>query len=335
MLLSQTLTKLRRFLRDPDGTIWTDADILTYWNDAQIEVAQKTLILSQVEAHHYPPEYNFTYTHDWEKQFCEGDSYCPFEQSMTRAGLAFCHVWESAYYLDTVSTSQPGYRITHPWEAAYVNPDGFIPIPLHEQLDRMMFCAFNRLQIEPASRKEISESTPYYQTQIGLPQNYWRVDEFNNQIVMYPHPAMILRNYGYTDILSDPADGDSVTSSTEEWLDLTDTGLITDIINLDNSLFMVYQAIPRDLSAWTDEVTLPPWIMKCVECAALERAYGSDTDGFIPTLRDYWKMRKDIQLKLIGKFKTLRLTDRDFVMGSMPKVRQGRGGKLPSHYPAV
>ena len=88
MNLASTLIKLRRFLRDPDQDIWTDTDLLTYWNDAQVEVAQKSVILSRVEAHHYPPEYNFTYTHDWERQFIDGDSYNPFEISMTRAGLS-------------------------------------------------------------------------------------------------------------------------------------------------------------------------------------------------------------------------------------------------------
>ena len=333
MSLSSTLTKLRRFLRDPDGVIWTDADILTYWNDAQVEIAQKTLIHSRVEAHHYPPEYNYAYAHDWERQFIEGDSYCPFEQSMTRAGLSFCHSWESAYYLDTISTAHPGYRITHPWESAFVIPDGFIPIPLHEQFDRMIFAAYDRIKIDPVSRKELSETNPYYQTQVGPPSNYWRPDEFSNQMVLYPQPAMVVRNYDYTEILDDPSSyPDPVTESSEEWLDDADTGLITDVINLDNSLFMVYQALPSDITAWTDDPELPPWLLKCVECAALERAYGADTDGFIPTLRDYWKLRKDLHLKLVGKFKIMRLTDRDFVMGQFPKTRAGRGGTLPSPF---
>ena len=335
MTLSATLTKLRRFLRDPDGAIWTDADLLTYWNDAQVEIAQKTLILSNVEAHHYPPEYNYTYTHDWEKQFVEGDSYCPVEQSMTREGMSFTHVWESAYYLDTISTTQSGYRCTHPWEAYYAAPDGFVPVPLHAQLDRMLFAAYDREQIAPASRKEISEGNAYYQTQTGSPTHYWRIDDYSNQIVLFPQPSMVIVNYDYPDILDDPAtEPNPVTTSTEEWLDDSDTGLITDIINLDDSLFMVYQSIPSDITAWTDDTDLPPWFLKGVECAALERSYGADTDGFIPTLRDYWKVRKDLHIKLIGKFKVMRLTDRDFVMRSFLKPACSRHGRLPGNYPA-
>lgn len=336
MTLTETLTKLRRFLRDPDGEIWTDADLLAYWNDAQLEVTQKTLILSRVEAHHYPPEYNFTYTHDWERQYVEGDSYNPFERSMTRAGLSFTHVWESAYYLDTLTTTQSGYRCTHPWEGYYAASDGFVPVLLHELLDRVVFAAYDREQITPASRKEISEANPYYRTQTGSPLNYWRIDEYSNQIVLYPQPSMVIHNFSYAEVLDDPATyPDPVTSSSEEWLDTEDTGLIVDVIYLDDSLFMVYQALPVDLSAWDDETTLPPWFLKAIECAALERAYSADTDGFIPTLRDYWKLRKDLQIKLIGKFKVLRLTDRDFVMGSFPKPSRSRRGRLPSGYPAV
>ncbi len=333
-LLQTNLDKLRRFLRDPAGDIWSDADLLTYWNDAQIEVAQKTVILTRVEAHHYPPEYNYAYTHDWERHYIEGDAYCPFEESMTRPGMSFTHIWEAAYYLDSVTTMQSGYRITHPWEAAYVSPDGFIPIKLHGQVDRIIFAAYDREEIRPASRKEIAESNPYYRTQTGPPTEYWRIDDYSNQIVLYPQPSMVLNNYDYTEILDDPATyPDPLTTSDEEWLDDSDTGIITDITTLDDSLFVIYQALPTDIEAWTEESALPPWFLKGVECAALERAYGADTDGFIPTLRDYWKMRKELQIKLISKFKVLRLTDRDFVMGTFPRKWQGRGGQLPSNYP--
>lgn len=336
MTLTDTLTKLRRFLRDPDGDIWTDADLLVYWNDAQLDVAQKTLVLARVEAHHYPPEYDYAYTHDWEQAYIGGDSYCPFEVSQTRAGLSFTHVWESAYYLDSVTTTQSNYRITHPWEGAYVTPDRFIPVKLHEQLDRMLFCAYDQEQITPASRREIAAANPYYQTQTGAPVNYWRIDDYTNQMVLYPQPAMVIRNYSYTEVLDDPATyPNPVTTSSEEWLDATDTGLIIDVINIGDSLFTVYMALPTDISAWTDETALPPWFLKAIECGALERAYGADSDGFIPSLRDYWKIRKDLQIKLIAKYKVLRLTDRDFVMGSFPKPARSRRGRLPAGYPAV
>jgi hypothetical protein len=352
VILTSRLTKLRRFLRDPDGEIWTDTDLLTYWNDAQVEIAQKTLILSKVEAHHYPPEYTYAYTHDWEKQFVGGDRYCPFEQSMTRAGLSFCHSWESAYYLDTVTTPHDGYRITHPWEGYYAAPDGFIPVLLHEQLDRMVFCAYGREKLDPATRKEIGEGSIYYRTQTGSPTNYWRIDEFSNQVALYPHPSMVLRNFSRTETIYNEypdelyfEDGyfeneyfetviQENISSSEEWLDQIDTGIITDIIYLDDSLFMVYQFLPSDIVAWDDDIDLPPWFVKAIECAALERAYSADTDGFIPSLRDYWKVRKELHIKLIAKFKNMRLADRDFVIGAFSKTRGDRHGRLPGNYPA-
>ncbi len=49
MTWADIITRLRRFLRDPDGQIWSDADLLANFNDAQHEIANKTGSIIQVK----------------------------------------------------------------------------------------------------------------------------------------------------------------------------------------------------------------------------------------------------------------------------------------------
>ena len=74
-ILNDIITRLRRYLRDPDGDIWSDDDILLYWNQSQVEIQQKTWILARADAYRYPPEFRWSYMWDHEHTQTDGDRF--------------------------------------------------------------------------------------------------------------------------------------------------------------------------------------------------------------------------------------------------------------------
>jgi len=370
-------------------------------------------------------------------------------------------------------------------------------IPLHQKFHKGKFAAFDEWEIKPTSEKELASSDAYYKTKVGSPESYYRPNEFDNTMVLYPRPTGIVwddaslllddatdsfddvlttpnlvsngsfetdnfaltwhawqtpetfertsaksysggysahvvdstpsqggfenwigiptvagRRYrisfyyyivtgildfvfndgGYASLIDtandltttgkwihytkvitasltgvggvgqliftnrSPAvfpaefyiDDVSVQDATEGMMitywddafDDSDTGIIFDTIDADDHLFMIFEAMPEAIEeesdTWDDEISWwPPYMIPMIEYATLERCFGADTDGFIPSLRDYWENRKKIGLETIKLFKMNRSTDRDYRLGGFQKVDRSGHPRLPSAYPTT
>ena len=254
MSFSDSLTRLRRFLRDPDGTIWTDADIMTYYNDSQVEIAQKTGLLLKVETLNYPPEYDYSYLHDWEYEFISGSLYQALFVNQLVDDEVISHVWEAYYEGDGLTYPDDTDRLVHPWEAEYCDFDAIIPIPLNSRFDKMRILAYDQEIMAPITEREVTERDRYWETTTGLAQWYYIPDEWQNQIVLYPRPSSV------------------------QWVTIG-----TDI-DTDGVVLLVYDAVPDDMTTTASVSDFPAWLVKYAEHGTLERCFGADTDGFIPSL---------------------------------------------------
>jgi hypothetical protein len=115
-----------------------------------------------------------------------------------------------------------------------------------------------------------------------------------------------------------------------------DTGIVIETVQTTGQVFVVYTAAPTQPAENTEESDFPEYFLHYVEAAVLARAYGADTDGFIPSLRDYWQMRKEMGLRAIRLFLGQKAKDRKYAMGGFPRARRTtRGPRLPDRYPAV
>jgi hypothetical protein len=334
MALTDSLSRIRRFLRDIDGIVWSDADLLVLWNEAQYEIAQKTGMIEKIEAYYYPPVFDWAYQWDWEQQYTSGDR---LQRSLSVNELTvdtITHPWESFYWLDTLSTQDEGMRVTHLWESFYCTPSDIVPVLLNSQTDKIKFLAWDEEQIKPMLQRELAFADPYYRTRSGRPSSYWRIDDYSNQIVIYPRPASVVwQDTEEEDVFSSI---EGIISSDEYWLDTGDYGITVDVIDSEDSLLAIYDAYPYEVANWVDgESDFQDWMLKYVEYATLERAFGSDTDGYIPSLRDYWKQRKEIGIQAILRFKRMALADRDFKLAGHTSQMRVRGGSLPSGYPLI
>lgn len=332
MNFADSETRLRRMLRDPAGDIWSSMDLQTYFNDAQVEIAQKTNLLMRVEAHYYPPRYDYAYLQDWEYEYLEGDIIQAMQVDQATNGV-ITYPWEAGRILDTSTTTDDGSRFTQSWEAHYCNPAEPPAILLHGKFDKMKFLAYDQEKIEPIDRRYLESTDPYYRTRQGSVSNYWRLDDCSNLIYLYPRPASI--TIVEPDITDTFDDAGGINTSAEAWLDEEDYGLVTDVIDIDDALFAVYIAQPIDIQETSDSSSFPDFLVKYIEYATLERAYGADTDGFIPSLRDYWRTRKDIGLQALKRFQRMSLADRDYRLGGAPHPTSSKRLRLPDGYPAI
>ncbi len=333
------LIKVRRFLRDPDGLIWTDEDVRTYYNDTLLELSSKIGFIEKVHTYKYPPEWTFSYMYDWEKQYADGDKYQCFTIWQAQ-NVVITYPWEATYWLTNSDTPDSGTRFTHPWESAYSAPADYVPSPFHAKFNKARFVAYNERALSPTTQGELAGKDSHYKTASGTPGWYWRPDIEGNQIVIYPRPSSITFDDG--GLLRDPTEALDDAGGLNTWdeasLDERDTGIITDNIDTVDALFMVFESLPQEVTSsagdwYTEEVDFPDIFLKYVMAGCLERCFGADNDGFIPSLRDYWRLRKEIGIKAIRKFKVLRLSDRTFQLGGNQGRRLSSHPRLPAEYP--
>jgi len=305
------------------------------FNAAQYEISQKAITLETINAWHWPPQYTYTYVHDWELNHAEGDR-LQVGVLWQANNIVICYSWEPSYWITNALNTEDGSRITLAWECGYVTPNDPVPMPLHAQMLKPIFAAFDEESIPSSSQREISSKDSDYRTRTGAVQTFYRPDNYHNELILYPRPSSIdWQEVSEGDVYDDT--GGIITWS-EDSLDFSDTGMVTDAIAAAGALVCAFEILPTEVESdsdrWNDELDWPDFMVKYVEYAALERLYGADNDGFIPSLRDYWKMRKDIGINALKAYKRRRMSDRTFVLGQTPKRGRSRL-RLPDHYPAI
>ena len=333
MNLDQSIQRMRRFLRDPGGLIWSDADITAYFNEATIEISQKTQLLERIGYRRYPPVYTWAYFWDWEYEYLGGDTYQALNIDQA-SQMVICYPWEASYWMSSSPTADDGMRFIMPFEGCLVdNPAEPIEIPLDSAFLRMRFVSFDKWPILPITRREVMDNDRFWKTRVGSRVlNYYRPDEYGYKIVLYPRPAAVT----WQDSAGTAGLDDSGGLITDElFLSDTDTGLPIEVLDLEGSLFTIYDAVPYSVENMLDEIPWPDWFVKYIEYATLERAFGADTDGYIPSLRDYWRKRKEIGVEILKKLKRMRLIDQDLRFGGPPRIPHSKGGSLPAGYPPV
>lgn len=332
MTYGDCVTRLRRLLRDHDAAIWTDAALMIYFNQSQLEVATKTSLLQRADVYPYPSRFTWSFLFDWEAGHTEGDRYQALNIWQVQDTVA-SYVWEAAYWMDEATPAEEGYRWTHCWETAMCAPADVVPVQLHKQLWSTIHVAWDRKPLKVISQRDIALIDRYFKTRQGIPTHCYPLDDQENRIVLYPRPASVVWPEEAPSQTFN--DDEGIVAWTETDTETADLGIITDQADMAFNVTYIYSFLPRLVESEADEMDWPDFLIHCVECATLERAFGADTDGYIPSLRDYWKSRKEMGLKAINLLKGQRTNDRSFRMGSARRPARSIGPRLPDHYPAV
>jgi hypothetical protein len=342
-------TRIRRFLRDPDGNIWTDAFLLRCFNDAQQDMHHRLHFLEDVEAIRVPPYFQMSYLYDWEWTYRDTDGICYRALRYYDAARCVCTcAWEPEILANVAgTTSDLGGHFTHPWEA-FIAPWAVadeVWLRLPTGFERARFAYWDKEPIDPLTKKEIQRDDPSWQTRSGTPFGYYRPSTAEEVFCLYPRPDNPVWDDGEVDatgtVLFDDTDTEDSEYGTygqgESLIFDTDAGLTVQVLRADNNVLFIFAKTPTSLALDEDSPDYPDHICKYVIPGVLELAYSANTDGRIKTLAEYWGYRKEVGYKVLEKYLRRRRTDRDYrlVTHGSPGGRTRREPRLPDAYPAV
>lgn len=204
MTWESNLTRIRRFLRDPDGNIWSDGIIKNRFNAAQKDLQRKTLFLDDVQPVHVPPVYDYSYLYDFEWAFLASTSgnYQALRYHQ-QAEIIYSYQWEPQAVWGLVEATAPdtGYHFTQPFEAFVCgSPGDIVPLQYPAGFHVAKFVAWDKEPIDYLTKKDIQRDDTSWAVRVGEPFAYWRPDKLEDQFCLYPHPSTVV----YEDVIEIP-----------------------------------------------------------------------------------------------------------------------------------
>lgn len=336
MTWTADLEKIRYFLRDPNGAIWSEAALRHMYNDVQQDFAHKTQYLEDVAVQRVPGLYQGSYLYDWESKYFEGRLYHalrPHDEHVV------CAAWEAQEIAGLDSdAADSGLHFTQPWESYMGTPGDPVKFRLPDNLTSVLFIAYDRQTIGGTTKKAVqSQDASYVQTQ-GTPQAYYAWDQYD--AVLYPRPSVGFSNETEGEGIVLFEDGDSEDVSTGDVALRTgsfetDEGAAFDILDATDNLFMVYRARPADMTTGSDEPDFPAFLRRYVIFGVIGRAYSANTDGRIKSLGGLWDSRYQLGVNIVKRYMRNRRQDRDYRLSAASSRVRSRAPRLPSTYPAV
>jgi len=341
---SDNKEKIRRFLRDPDGNIWTDTFLKIAFNDSQHDFCQDVGLLDSVQAISVPPQYQTSYFHDWEWSHLDQTGKV-YKALLEYHDFVCCFKWEMQHLSNNSgSETEEGWAFILPFESYMItNTNETAPLWFPDDFKETKFIAWDKEPIEYKTKKEIQSVDTNYKNHSGSPQYYYREDAFSNEFRLYPKPSNPIFDDGTGSgqvLFTSELDPDSETGmilDVEGGSSDQGEGIVTDSIVFGDNILLIYTQNPENIESEDDTGSYPKYLQKYIEYGALETAYSSNTDGRISSLKDYWAWRKKIGIELVKKFKSNRYKDRDFRLVSSGSMGQASRmhPRLPDTYPDV
>lgn len=238
MNFGKQLRRIRRFLRDPDGNIWSRALLLNLFNDAQREIQHKTRYLEDVTAIRVPPLYHCSYLFDFEWAYLSSSQsqfYKAFRE-YHQGDFVITYQWEAQ--LDhSGDAPDEGVHFTQPWEAFTGEvPGEQVKIRFPSNFHTAKLMVYDRDPITCTTKKEIQNKDSSYLTRTGTTFAYYREDDLDNSFIPYPLPTSI----DWNDADETPASADFIYSHDWESTYLAGTGEQFTTNDSDQSIDYVY-----------------------------------------------------------------------------------------------
>lgn len=338
MTWADDLEKVRRFLRDPDGNIWSEAYLRHEFNDVQQDFQNRTNFVEEVAVQRVPGLYQGAYLFEWERRHL---NVTVDYRALTRHDdFAICGPWEAQVITGLASDADdPGAHFTQPWEAYMDTPGEVVRLRWPRNFHHLTFIAYDDEAIHATSRKMVQRRDSSYIETSGTPESFYDWDQ--DHYVLYPRPSTAFVNELDGEGVATFADGDTedVTTGTVGIRTASyDTieGVAVDILDSADNLFLVYRARPTDVEAEEDESDFPEFMRKYLVYGVVGRAYAANTDGRIRSLGELWEARYELGVDLAKRYLRNKRQDRDYRLGggSYPRP-SGSSLSLPDTYPAV
>ena len=116
-----------------------------------------------------------------------------------------------------------------------------------------------------------------------------------------------------------------------------EVGVATDVLDAAGNIVLVYDVAPVPVTGTGDRLDYPDFMSKYVRYGVLGRAYMANTDGYIPSLANYWNQRYRLGVKALKHYRANKARNRArrFATETLSARRTIRHPRLPDGYPVV
>ncbi len=342
MSFADELVRIRRLLRDPDGNIWDTDLIREFWNEVQHEVQIRTSVLEDVTVLAVPPRFTYSYIHDWERSHTPKGSFRCLHQQDGHFAYTYPDEVQENFGV-TGDTSQGGSIGTHPFEA-WAQAPGYLPkIPFPANFHKAKGFYYDEEPIEYEDRKAIERRDPSWRSREGRVISYTRESMEDNQFMLFPKPSSVTWDDTAGTGMATSVSGDTTGSETGIITQRTgnvlsaESGIATEVLDSVDNVLLIFDVAPVEVTGFADELDFPFFLTKYVRYGVLARAFMANTDGYIPSLANYWNQRYELGIKAIKRFRSNKTRDRNRVLSSedISSRRTIRHPRLPDGYPAI
>lgn len=169
--VAESLALVREKLHDATGILWTDDELLDWFNDAYERFLAETRCVTELYQMDLPPRYAFTYCYEWEDAFCnDGPSRMMLLPALN--GTYRCtSAWE-VEFLEGVTPTISDHGITQMWERSLMSTDRHYQVTLPQNHEIIQRVAFDNRVLYPSTVRELDElRTKWYQQ--GTQPHWW------------------------------------------------------------------------------------------------------------------------------------------------------------------
>ena len=155
-------------------------------------------------------------------------------------------------------------------------------------------------------------------------------------LVLEDGAGELLLESGDTLILEVLASGAGIITQRTGNLLSSESGIATEVLDTEDNVLLVYNVTPTEVEGTGDDFDFPDFLTKYVRYGVLSRAFNANTDGYIPSLANYWNQRYQLGIQAIKRFRSNKTRDRNrtFVSENLSARRTIRHPRLPDGYPA-
>lgn len=343
MLLSESITRIRRILRDRDGGVVSDAAIIRMWDKVQNRYVVETGILESFVDLPVPPTAYATYTQEWENDFTSKPSTIIYN---FLAPYSYTQPWEPVADVGQSPLTSGGVTCTQGWESFYDTIQNRVPHHFPDELSSLVFIAYDQKPIEAVHSKSVEEGNTAFKSRNGVYPYIYIDDSGSGEFYLYPRVDAV---YGLDDLSDENGaiaydDSGTITFDSDYGVSVfstTDTlssnyGVVVNYQTEDDALHLIYKRFPQAVNESTDVIDLPRWCVQYVEWGVLAELFKTNTDLFNKELSTHFESRFVAGIS-VGRFvSSKRRTMRKYILsGRNVQGNQRALADLPSHYPSL
>ena len=373
----EQLDTVQRVLQDTatlglDGTIWSRAELLAYFEDGYRQMLAATSARRQFTVLDVPPRFPWAVTHLWQLPFVADAPAFPWAYQ-GEGGFAASSLW-GVEQVEGITPTKSGIGLTQPWQRFLGNPDQqHFQFAVPRDTERVIKIWYNHRLLLPIATRALDRTESLWMSLDGEPIAWTLGTGQNRTVEIYQVVTGYMANYVQRDMVTNDANPLYGTakrfmpgSRTYSWVsdsgDSIPYGIPRRVSSPDRQYYPHVReplSAPLGRAAWLassvsallllvaqvpsvplleDDTSglLPPQLGKYLRYYTLFRAFNRQGEGYNPTMALLFQQRYQRGVLFLQQLHQITRKDRQVVRGTVTTAqRRPPRVRLPSNYPRV